>query len=206
MYRERSSSLSAALPLIFVAAFVVAGWWLLAGRGTGSTPVDVPVPSAESEAVPYLLHPGPLGAGWVEQQPRKTTIAELQTAGDGLGEGIWEAGATAGFDQVAGPGTIESRAEVFTTSDLTTVVAALRSDAERRYQGTAEPGPIGSPGDVSYLITGRSPQGNQAAVLLWQHGSVIGIVTVTGLRADGVPERAATLAGLQDRWIEISLR
>ena len=212
MYRDRSPSLAVVVPLIVVAALAAAGWWLVAGRGDGAASPAAPAGPA-AEATPFLLPAGQLGSGFVPRPggTGTTTVSEIHSLGTASAEAVvtrsWTAGAAAAYGQQNGTLSVETRAEVFGTEALGPVLTAFRDGLVRRYIGSTQVAPPGVPGDEAWLITGSTAaDAGSVAVVLWRHGTVVAMVTVTGAPSDGVPQRAVELAGLQDAAIASALR
>jgi hypothetical protein len=211
------SFISRLLPVALVAVLAFAGWWLFL-RTPHTSVVQQQAPGvldAPSTAGPYLLQASQVGPTYdqVAAETRSTTSAEIRkdetAAGLATIRSSWKAGAHAGWYQVHGAITITSRAEVFSSSQLSIVSSVIRRQMLALYHGRAATAPSALPGTDHWFITGRtisplysqySPR-RQVAVAGWQDGDVLGVIVVTGLPRDDVPTVAARLAVAQDQHI-----
>jgi hypothetical protein len=211
----RSDSLFERLmPGLLVAAALFAAWWVLL-KPHHHAPVPQQGPGVldnPSKAGPYLLQPSQVGPEYdqLADQTRATTSTGIRkdepAAGLAVINSFWQNGAQAGWYQVHGAITVNSRAEVFTTSALAPVAATLRREMLRLYHGHLATPPGQAPGTHGWFITGTtiSPiissydPHRRVAVYGWQHGTVLAMIVVTGLPRDDVPSDAIKLAQAQD--------
>jgi hypothetical protein len=212
------SVMSRFLPGLLLAAVAVAAWWMFLRGGDHNAVPQPPagVLAVGSSAAPDLLQPSQIGGAYVQsaEQTRKTTDAEIRTGQSAAALQVinadWKAGAWAGWSQANGSITALSRAEVFTTGSLSSVLSGFEKRAIHTYHGKAVAPPSGVPGDSGWFVTGTTispiystlyPPKRQVAVYGWQHGDVLAVIVVTGLPKDDVGEVAATLARAQDQNI-----
>jgi hypothetical protein len=211
---ESNSLISRLMPGLLVAVAVFAAWWLfIKPHHHAAVPQQGPgVLDAPSSAKPYLLQPSQLGPEYdqLADATRATTSTEIRTgqaqAGLAVIRSFWKGGARAGWYQVHGSITVDSRAEVFTSAGLTPVSDTIRRQMIRLYHGRPATPPGQGPGTNGWFIAGTtvspiiSPFNphRQVAVYGWQEGDVLAVVVVTGLRRDDVPSAAIKLAQAQD--------
>jgi hypothetical protein len=206
------------LPGLLLAAVAIAAWWVFLRGGEHHAVPQPPagVLAVGSSAAPDLLQPSQIGAAFVQsaEQTRKTTDAEIRTGQSAAALQVinadWKAGAWSGWSQPNGSITALSRAELFTSSTLSSVSDGFEQRAIRMYHGKAAAPPANVPGDSGWFVTGTTispiystvyPARRQVAVYGWQHGDVLAVIVVTGLPKDNVGEVAATLARAQDQNI-----
>jgi hypothetical protein len=208
------SLISRLMPLLLIVALAVGGWWVfLRSDHPAVAPQQAPgVLDGPSSANPYLLQPSQIGPEYdqVAAETRATTSTEIlkgqSAAGLATIRSSWKDGARAGWYQVHGSLAVTSRAEVFSTSNLSAVSSSLRAQMLHLYHGHIATAPASLPGTGGWFITGRTispiispyPFRRQVAVYGWQHGDVLAIIIVSGLARDDVPKAAATLATAQD--------
>jgi hypothetical protein len=212
------SLLSRLMPVLLILAVAVGGWWMfLRPHPAAVEPQQGPgVLDGPSSANPYLLQPSQIGPEYdqVAAETRATTSTEIRRGESAAGlatiRSSWKDGARAGWYQVHGSLAVTSRAEVFSTSNLSAVSSSLRTQMLHLYHGHIASAPAALPGSGGWFITGHTispiispyPFRRQVAVYGWQHGDVLAIIIVSGLGHDDVPKAAATLATAQDANIK----
>ena len=123
---QSDSLLSKLMPGLLVAAAVFAAWWMfIKPHHHAPVPQQGPgVLDTPSSARPYLLQASQVGPEYdqLADATRSTTSTGIRAgeppAGLALINSSWKGGARAGWYQVHGAMTVDSRAELFSTSAL----------------------------------------------------------------------------------------
>jgi hypothetical protein len=211
---QSDSLLSRLMPGLLLAAAVFAAWWVfIKPHHSAAVPQQGPgVLDTPSSARPYLLQASQVGPTYdqLADATRSTTSTGIRkdepAAGLALIRSSWKGGARSGWYQVHGTMTVDSRAELFSTSALQPISATLRGELVRLYHARPATPPAQVPGTNGWFLTGTtvsqiiSPfdSHRRVAVYGWQEGDVLAVIVVTGLARDDVQSAAVKLAQAQD--------